>query len=203
MSIINLTEKTAKKLYIEAGWSETRILEIAELLEGNECSVYEDYVVIDNHIFLKGKDPHWDRFDFLRFKSWSSEPISCYTDGSGTTKDKPGGVGVYITSSLGNQLLSYHIESGTNNYAELYGVFMALLKITNKNANLTIYTDSKYAIGSSTEDWAAKCNVGLIKVIKNNLKLRKNVSFHHVNGHVGIAGNEIADSLANIGRRYL
>ena len=80
----------------------------------------------------------------------------------------------------------------------------ALKHFPNTNQKILIRTDSMYTIGSLTEDWAAQANVDLIKAIKIDLMGRNgNVAFMHVDGHSGIEGNEVADQLANIGRKLV
>ena len=70
--------------------------------------------------------------------------------------------------------------------------------------DLLIKSDSEYAIGIlSNPKWLAQANDELVRRIREDLSFRRNVKFEHVDGHKGIPGNEIADSLAKVGRKYV
>lgn len=131
------------------------------------------------------------------------DPIGAYADGSGTSFDKPAGIGVTLFWPSGErEMIAENIGLGSNNRAELCAVWRALRAFPHVQQKLVIYTDSEYAIGSLTKDWAPQKNVGLIVNIRADLALRPHVQFEHVAGHAGVAGNETADLLSKIGRKW-
>lgn len=64
-------------------------------------------------------------------------------------------------------------------------------------------TDSAYTIGVLSKGHQASANAELVAVIRQDLALRPSVTFEHVYGHEGNEANEIADKMANIGRKYV
>lgn len=138
-----------------------------------------------------------------------------YTDGSGTRKGQPSGLGVVLVRTLPNDVdptgkttrdeISYISENcglGTNNHAELSAVWRALTLVSDLRRPLTIRADSLYAIGCSTNPvWKIKANHELIEKIRDDLSRRHDVRFEHVRGHSGDPYNEAADKLANQGRK--
>ena len=96
-------------------------------------------------------------------------------------------------------------KRGTNNIGELYAIWMALDIVNSKfndkiKRNIVIFSDSDYSINVLTGKWKIKANKELIGWIKNdikNIENRYNIVWYWVKGHIGIKGNEIADSLAN------
>lgn len=142
--------------------------------------------------------------------------IVAYADGSGTTKDKAAGIGVYITAEGMEPLfIADNIGPGTNNRAELSAVWRALQEAPDMYTRILVRTDSEYTIGSLTGDWSAEANAELIKAIRNDLYWREatlsplistipaRVTFEHVRGHAGIDGNEVADLLSKAGRKHV
>lgn len=105
---------------------------------------------------------------------------------------------------------SYH-DKGTNNTGEINAALFCLKYIRkHKLKNVSIFLDSQYVINSLTK-WAFSWeknqwrksdnkeieNIELIKKAFDIYKIIKNdVTINHVNSHVGIEGNEIADRLA-------
>src|SRR5574344_1391105 len=103
------------------------------------------------------------------------------------------------------------IESGTNNIAELNALYKALqiADESKTNSNISIFTDSKYAIDCiSTWAYSWKKNGwskkgGEIKnlplIIKSHElfeKLKSKINLEYVKGHSGVEGNELADKMA-------
>lgn len=133
------------------------------------------------------------------------EETVCYCDGSGTTQEKPSGIGVVVYEPhCAPQLIAENIGPGTNNRAELAAIWRALRAVPDLQRRILIRSDSEYAQGVLTKDWALKSNVELITAIREDLALRGNhVRFEYVAGHAGIEGNELADRLANIGRKVV
>lgn len=100
--------------------------------------------------------------------------------------------------------------TSTNNIAELYAIYQAL-RLT--DGDVTIYTDSRYAIGCLSGIWLDKwlsngwktaagtlvANRELIEIILTWMDGRK-VRFVHVPGHGTDKWNHEVDKLANRGR---
>lgn len=139
------------------------------------------------------------------FDSVTGGEFIAYCDGSGTTGDKPAGIGCYINRVVDKPLFfAENIGPGTNNRAELCAIWRALRTFPDVSQKLLIRTDSEYAIGSLTKDWARNKNEELITNIRLDLGHRRgNVRFEHVDGHSGVEGNEVADKLAAIGRKII
>jgi ribonuclease HI len=105
---------------------------------------------------------------------------------------------VFVATGLKRE---FHKEygPGTNNQAELLAVQLGLEKIVKDRdkANVTIYSDSQYAIGClSNPHWRPKINVELIHQIKQLMTEFNSVTFVKVKGHSNHIGNDAADSLA-------
>lgn len=132
------------------------------------------------------------------------QEVEVFADGSGTTFDKPAGIGVLVRRPWANpELIAENIGCGTNNRAELCAVWRGLRAIPHTAQSVVIKTDSEYTIGALTKDWARNANAQLIGNIRADLACRPNVRFEHVDGHSGHEGNEIADKLAGIGRKLV
>jgi ribonuclease HI len=133
-------------------------------------------------------------------------PLVAYTDGSGTRSHLPSGAGVVVfEGDVAVLEASRHLGNGTNNHAELSAIRVALA-ITNtpewRARQLIVRSDSMYAIGALTAPEAPRegaANERLITIVRSMLDGRR-VTFEHVKGHSGIAGNERADELAGIAR---
>ena len=101
---------------------------------------------------------------------------------------------------------------GTNNTAELNAFHQALLIAQGdltKGLSVAIFCDSKYTIQCITQ-WAISWekngwkkrggeikNLAIIQVTYSlYLKIKDQIQIYHVNGHVGIEGNELADRMS-------
>ncbi len=137
-----------------------------------------------------------------------------FTDGG--CEPNPGkagsGVAVYREGKISELWFGLFNPQGTNNTAELSALHQALLmaeiEIEKKNS-VAIFCDSKYSIQCVTQ-WAVgwekkgwKKQDGEIKnleIIQTMfalyMKLKKAVKVLHVNGHVGVEGNELADRMS-------
>ena len=137
-----------------------------------------------------------------------------YTDGG--CEPNPGkagsGVAVYRNDMVDELWYGLFNPAGTNNTAELNALYQALVMAKdeiNQGRTVAIFCDSKYSIQSVTQ-WAVgwqkkgwKKSGGEIKnleLIKEmfvlHQELKKEVQVLHVNGHVGVEGNELADRMS-------
>ena len=142
--------------------------------------------------------------------------IKIFTDGA--CEPNPGeagtGVAIYNDNVLSELWYGIYQAQGTNNTAELNGLFQALLLAKEKISNsltVAIYCDSSYSIQCVTtwaKGWEAKGwkkqggeikNLDLIKpMYALYQEIEKYLAIYHVNGHVGIEGNELADRMSII-----
>jgi len=139
-----------------------------------------------------------------------------FTDGA--CSPNPGkagsGIAVYRDNLINELWYGLYNATGTNNTAELNGLHQALILAQDeldKNKSVAIFCDSKYSIQCITQ-WAVnwekkgwKKNGGEIKnldLIKEIFKiyqtLKNKVDILHVNGHVGVEGNELADRMSMV-----
>ena len=137
-----------------------------------------------------------------------------YTDGG--CEPNPGeagsGLAVYRDGKIDELWYGLYNPNGTNNTAELSALFKALemaKKELAKNRTVAIFCDSKYSIQCVTQ-WAVgwekkgwKKSGGEIKnldLIKKMFalyqELKSSIQVLHVNGHVGVEGNELADRMS-------
>jgi len=140
--------------------------------------------------------------------------IKIFTDGA--CEPNPGeagaGLAVYENNKLSELWYGIYQALGTNNTAELNGLNQALIlakdKIT-QGYSVAIYCDSTYAIqsitkwahGWSKKGWSKKGGeIKNLDIIKAMYALYQDIThkvvIHHVNGHVGIEGNELADRMS-------
>ncbi len=135
--------------------------------------------------------------------------ITVFTDGASKGNPGRGGFGVVITDGeTVTELGAYH-ERTTNNEMELKAVVEALKMIDQEDASVVIYTDSKYVVEGATgwvfgwlkNGWQTKAKTDVLnkELWQELLPLLKNneIEWHKVPGHVGIAGNERADTIAS------
>ena len=135
--------------------------------------------------------------------------ISIFTDGSAIGNPGPGGYGAVIFNQTDKKIFEIggKEEKTTNNRMEMMAIIKALENTP--DGLITIYSDSKYTITGITQwvfgweknDWKTKNKTDvlnkdlwqkLIEVTKD-----KEIEYKHVAGHVGIAGNERVDVIAN------
>lgn len=154
-------------------------------------------------------------------KTWSADEIAeldsdtfIYTDGG--CEPNPGeagsGVAIYRDGQIDELWFGLYNPNGTNNTAELNALHQALLIAKSEIAakrSVTILCDSKYSIQSVTQ-WAAGWekkgwtrrsgeikNLDLIKDLHSEYQsIKDQVAVLHVNGHVGVEGNELADRMS-------
>ena len=139
----------------------------------------------------------------------SSKTLEVHTDGSclgNGTEDARAGAGVFWGHDSPKNLAVRVPGKQTNNHAEIFAIFMALLGAQGSPA-LKIFSDSVYAI-KSLVDWAPSIaerawkveNGDIIRDTITLIKLRPGpVSFVQIKGHNGNKHNEAADQLAKMG----
>lgn len=140
--------------------------------------------------------------------------IDVYSDGSATTKDKPGGYGwVIVINGKFHAEGSGSILNATNNDAELEAAIMGLANVyklctgtgpipLNLDTKVTLVSDSEIVLGWLTGRYRFK------QTAKNNkyeslMRLKRSlcVEARWVEGHTGDQWNERCDELAGIQRK--
>ncbi|EGU33798.1 ribonuclease H1 domain-containing protein [Vibrio scophthalmi] len=142
--------------------------------------------------------------------------IKIFTDGA--CEPNPGeagtGLAIYQDNQLSELWYGLYQGMGTNNTAELNGLYQAFLIAQQKSEqglSVAIYCDSMYSIQCITQ-WAAGWekkgwvkqggeikNLELIqKMYALYKQIKSKMTIYHVNGHVGIEGNELADRMSII-----
>lgn len=141
------------------------------------------------------------------------EHIKIYCDGACSGNPGEAGSGLAIYSNKKNPVLLHgaYEKDGTNNIAELNALYQALIIARQSNSQniITIYSDSKYSIdcitvwayGWKAKGWTKKGgeikNLELIKEAHQLYeRLKDKIEIHHVKGHSGVEGNELADRMA-------
>ena len=137
-----------------------------------------------------------------------------FTDGG--CEPNPGkagsGIAVYRDKKLNELWYGLYNPNGTNNTAELNALHQALMMAeeeTQKGKSVAIFCDSKYSIQCVTQwavNWQKKGwkkqsgeikNLDLIKeMFALHQTLKDDIQVLHVNGHVGVEGNELADRMS-------
>lgn len=137
-----------------------------------------------------------------------------FTDGG--CEPNPGeagsGIAIYRNNVVDELWYGLYNPKGTNNTAELHALHQALIMAKaeiKQERSVTIFCDSKYSIQSITQwavswqknGWVKKTgvikNLELIKEMFALHQLLKNkIQVAHVNGHVGVEGNELADRMS-------
>ena len=136
----------------------------------------------------------------------------CYTDGACAQNAKsagPGGYGIVVLDDNENLITTYsHKENNTtNNRQEMKAIIWETIHYGKHN--LTIYSDSSYAI-NTFETWMYSWyknewkksdgrqpeNMDLISAFYDLMQQGYKVKFKKVKGHSGNKWNEMADDLA-------
>jgi ribonuclease HI len=194
---------------LDAGWGQDNVFLIHKLAQEQDVIVKYipdfafyvdgDFLIYDHHTLREIEVIFNDTG--LRLGT----QVVAYADGSGNTDTKPAGIGVYVEVPGESPLyIAENIGNGTNNRAELCAIWRAARAVPSTCQNIIIRSDSEYAIGALTKDWARNKNADLIATIRRDLEIRgKAVELKHIYGHAGHQGNEIADKLANIGRKFV
>lgn len=139
--------------------------------------------------------------------------ITIFSDGSSLGNPGPGGWGAIVHIHKGNLIaeLGGHDPKTTNNRMEMTAAIEALMFVNSKKLeepSITIRTDSQYLINGITKwvyGWQANGWMTKTKVPVLNKDLwqklvdvtgGKEIEWHYVEGHAGIAGNERVDEIA-------
>lgn len=130
--------------------------------------------------------------------------IQLYTDGAASGNPGPGGLGVVLLYGKLRKEISEGYELTTNNRMELLAVIRGIEAIKWKNADVIVYTDSKYVADSVNKKWVFEWENKQFKKRKNSdlwilfLKLYREhkVQFQWIKAHNNIPENERCDELA-------
>jgi ribonuclease HI len=141
--------------------------------------------------------------------------VCIYTDGSSLGNPGPAGAGSLVVGPSGPGPPSYtrlycplctKDESRSNNFAELWAIGMAisyLLDVSTSKPQVFILCDSKLVIDLLNRvSFSYEFEHLIVQVLSLRAtysSLTHSIRFCWVPGHVGLAGNEVADTLANIG----
>ncbi len=144
------------------------------------------------------------------------ETIKIFTDGG--CEPNPGeagsGVAIYHNNEIAELWYGLYNPNGTNNTAELNALHQGLLiakERVAKGETAVLFSDSKYsiqcvtqwAIGWEAKGWKKKggeiMNLEIIKKIYAlHCETKNEIKILHVNGHVGVEGNELADRMTMV-----
>ncbi|KOC59429.1 Ribonuclease H1, partial [Habropoda laboriosa] len=141
--------------------------------------------------------------------------VNVYTDGACSSngyKTAQAGIGVWFGDNHPLNVSEAVVGRATNNVAEIQAVIVAAKQAKKAGIkNLKIITDSKFLISCiniwmrkwKTNGWITTANkpvINKVELLEMEEALKSlNVAWNHVNGHVGIHGNEMADKLARAG----
>lgn len=134
--------------------------------------------------------------------------IEVYSDGSGTTKDTPGGYGyVVVNDGVKAYEGSGHLDFATNNDCELQGAIEGLDSlhyyiVPEDEAEVWLVSDSEIVLGWGSGERAFKQEEKILKYQQlRNLMGEFKAKTRWVHGHNGDEHNERCDKLANAARK--
>ncbi len=130
--------------------------------------------------------------------------ILLYTDGAAKGNPGNGGYGVVLKAGQHYKELSEGFRLTTNNRMELLAVIKGLEEIKIKDAEVVVFSDSKYVVEAVEKGWLFNWVKIGFKDKKNkdlwirflNIYRRHKVKFHWIKGHNGHPENERCDRLA-------
>ena len=130
--------------------------------------------------------------------------IEVYTDGAAKGNPGPGGYGIVMRSGKHYKEMSCGFRMTTNNRMELLSVIVALEQIKKTNAEVTVWSDSKYVVDAVEKGWLFGWEKKAFKGKKNvdlwqrflRIYSKHRVRFHWIKGHAGHPENERCDELA-------
>lgn len=134
-----------------------------------------------------------------------------YSDGSGTTRGKPGGYGyVILRDGEFHKEGSGQAEETTNNLMELAGAIAGLFTLKNEISSfkdtywhtVTLLSDSQYVLNQALGKWKVNANRDQVTLLQGLCRLL-GVETQHVYGHTGNKWNERCDQLANEARKQI
>lgn len=132
-----------------------------------------------------------------------------FTDGAAKGNPGPGGYGAVLFFADQIIELGEGKTKTTNNEMELRAVVEVLRALPENETEIEIYTDSKYVVEGATgwifgwmkNGWQTKAGTEVLhkEMWQELASLLKNITvdWHKVPGHVGIIGNERADTIAS------
>ncbi len=137
-----------------------------------------------------------------------SNQFMIFSDGASKGNPGPGGFGAVIVSAEKVLEIGGAEKETTNNRMELTAALSALEK-TPLESEIEVYTDSRYVINGITKwvsgwqknNWQTKAKEPVLnqdlwqKLV--SATAHKNISWHYVGGHIGVAGNERCDEIAS------
>lgn len=143
--------------------------------------------------------------------------IEVYSDGSATTKDKPGGYGwVMVCDGVKQSEGKGHMPGASNNDAEMEAAIQglaAVLKFINSSerdefnqpligsVSVTLVSDSQLILGWASGVYRFKQADKYAKYKQLEFLVKRlDAKTRHVKGHSGDEHNERCDKLANLGR---
>ena len=135
-----------------------------------------------------------------------------YTDGANKPSINQGGIGiVWIKDGKLEKTYSHAYKDVTNQKMELGAMIIGLEYLIKKNETLdelTIISDSEYAIGCASKDWKMnkniKLRIRLNDAVENCQKIVKTpIKFKWVKGHSIDKYNCLADELASSASKEL
>jgi ribonuclease HI len=135
--------------------------------------------------------------------------VEIYTDGSATTLGNPGGwAAVIVVDGEMFQEISGHMESATNNDAELEASIQGLSWVAGRSASLgyanqvTLVSDSQIILNwaNGTYRFKQESKLDKFELLRKNMALL-NAQTRWVRGHSGDLWNERCDKLANMARK--
>lgn len=135
--------------------------------------------------------------------------IYLFTDGASSGNPGPGGYGVILRCGNYEKELSGGFARTTNNRMELLAVIVGLEAVKWENAEIQVYSDSKYVVDAVNKGWlfnwerngwkkSDKKKVENIDLWERFLAVHRlhKVTFEWVHGHAGHPENERCDRLA-------
>lgn len=130
--------------------------------------------------------------------------IQLYTDGAASGNPGPGGLGVVLLYDKLRKEITEGYELTTNNRMELLAVIRGIEAIKWKNADVIVYTDSKYVSDAVNKKWIFEWESKQFKKRKNSdlwilfLKLyrKHKIKFQWIKAHNNNPENERCDELA-------
>lgn len=122
-----------------------------------------------------------------------------YTDGScdNLSAHREGGYAYVILDEKKNIIKTFSkgTINTTNNIMELTAIIEGCKAIPEDNAEVTILSDSQYALNVLSGKWSAHTNNAIVDSHKPNKK-RLRLQYKWIKGHCGNKFNEMADLLA-------